>query len=338
MPELCPLACTPRTSGAKVRVAELAARQWGVVTRAQLEQCGLEAAGMSRWQDERRLHRVYPGVYAVGHACARNGRKAGRRLVLRRAGGCAQSHDGGVMVGNPASEPRRLHVTTPGKRVSLPGVRVHCRRSLERRWHERLPVTPPAQTLLDIASQVRFQELRRALAEAEYLKLLTMTEVEAVLGRGKPGSATLRAALECHNPRLARTKRGLEEKFLLLCERHSLTSPDVNVWVAGWLVDAVWFERTSRRRARQPPRPRHAVEARKRPPPRSRTARRRLHRAALHLAAGHADAGARRGRSAPRATSVTCRGRSRSRPCGPSRRARTGAPCPRRPRSCPRYP
>ena len=30
--------------------------------------------------------------------------------------------------------------------------------------------------------------------------------------------------------------------FLLLCERYSLSLPDVNVWVAGWLVDAVWRE------------------------------------------------------------------------------------------------
>jgi len=48
-------------------VAELAERQWGVVTRAQLEQSGLEGAGISRWIRERRLHRIHPGVYAVGH-------------------------------------------------------------------------------------------------------------------------------------------------------------------------------------------------------------------------------------------------------------------------------
>jgi very-short-patch-repair endonuclease len=63
-----------------------------------------------------------------------------------------------------------------------------------------------------------------------------------VLGRGRPGSAALRAALECHRPQLARTRSRLEERFLHVCERHSLTQPAVNVWVAGWLVDAVWFE------------------------------------------------------------------------------------------------
>jgi very-short-patch-repair endonuclease len=86
-------------------------------------------------------------------------------------------------------------------------------------------------------------ELRRALAEAEYRRLVTLTEVDAVLGRGKPGSTALRAALECHLPQLARTRSRMEERFVLLCERHSLTPPAVNARVAGWTVDAVWFDR-----------------------------------------------------------------------------------------------
>jgi hypothetical protein len=86
-------------------------------------------------------------------------------------------------------------------------------------------------------------ELRRALAEAEYQQLVTLDEVRGVLGRGKPGSAALRVAIECHNPQLARTKSKLEELLISVCERYSVTRPDgVNCWVAGWLVDAVWFE------------------------------------------------------------------------------------------------
>lgn len=140
------------------------------------------------------------------------------------------------------AQPRLLHVTAPGKRRSLRKVRVHRRRRYERVWHKRFPVTPPAQTLLDIAHVLRFTELRRALAEAEYLKLVTLDEVEAVLGRGKPGSAALRVALDCHRPELAKTRSALEEKFLLLCEHHSLPPPGVNVWIGGWLVDAAWFD------------------------------------------------------------------------------------------------
>jgi very-short-patch-repair endonuclease len=140
------------------------------------------------------------------------------------------------------TEPRRLHVCVPGRRRSIESVRVHTRKRPQRAWHKRFPLTPPAQTLLDIAAVVRLMELRRALAEAEYRRLVTLAEVEAVLGRGKRASAALRAALDCHRPELARTRSRVEEKFVLLCERDSLTPPGVNVKVAGWTMDAVWFD------------------------------------------------------------------------------------------------
>jgi very-short-patch-repair endonuclease len=213
-----------------------------VVTRVQLEECGLEAAGISRWQAERRLHRVHPGVFAVGHN--RLPMEAELAAALFYAGkGAALSHvTAAWWFGMLQAHPTRVHVSAPGRRRSLRRVRVHQRRSVERVWHKRFPLTPPAQTLLDIAGVVRFMELRRALAEAEYRRLVTLAEVESVLGRGRPGSAALRVALDCHLPRLAHTRSRMEEKFVLLCERHSLTPPSVSARVAGWTVDAVWFD------------------------------------------------------------------------------------------------
>ena len=196
----------------------------------------------TRWVRDGRLHRIYPGVHAVGHpALGLEGRLAAA-LLYAGPGAALSGVTAGSWLGLLEAKPRQLHVCTPRQCSSVQDVTVHARRRVERVWHKRLPVTPPAQTLLDIASVVRFTELRRALAEAEYLRLVTLEKVEFVLGRGKPGSAALRVAVDCHQPRLARTRRGLEEKFLLLCERHSLTPPEVNVWVAGWRVDAAWFE------------------------------------------------------------------------------------------------
>jgi Protein of unknown function (DUF559) len=40
-----------------------------------------------------------------------------------------------------------------------------------------------------------------------------------------------------------RTRSPLERTFLALCERAGIPMPDVNVWVAGVLVDAVWRDR-----------------------------------------------------------------------------------------------
>jgi very-short-patch-repair endonuclease len=106
--------------------------------------------------------------------------------------------------------------------------------------HKGLPVARPAQTLLDMASDLRFNQLRRALAEAEYQKLVTVDDVKGVLGRGKPGSAALRAALESHLPHLAQTRSHMEEVFAHLCDSHFHTQPRLNARIAGYIVDATW--------------------------------------------------------------------------------------------------
>jgi hypothetical protein len=56
-------------------------------------------------------------------------------------------------------------------------------------------VTPVARTLLDVATAAPLRDVRRAIAQADYRNLITPAELEAVMGRGVSGSATLRAAL-----------------------------------------------------------------------------------------------------------------------------------------------
>src|SRR4051794_41270683 len=48
-------------------IAALAARQYGLVTRAQLRAIGLSDTAVSKRAAAGRLHRVHRGVYAVGH-------------------------------------------------------------------------------------------------------------------------------------------------------------------------------------------------------------------------------------------------------------------------------
>jgi hypothetical protein len=95
-------------------------------------------------------------------------------------------------------------------------------------------------TLLDIAGQLPFARLRRALAEAEFRRLATVDEIADVLRQGRHGSRALRRALFLHRPQLALTRSALEERFLALCERHSIPLPEVNVKVCGLMVDALW--------------------------------------------------------------------------------------------------
>jgi hypothetical protein len=182
-------------------------------------------------------------VFAVGHGSLSLEGRLAAALLYAGPGAALWGVTAGFWLGLLSASPTRLHICTVRRRRSIRDVCVHGQKRLERFWHNRLPVTPPAQTLLDIAGQVGFQQLRRAVAEAEYLKLATLDEVESVLGRGRRGSAALRAALDCHRPQLAKTRSTLEDLFLLLCERYLLPPPEVNLWIAGWLVDAVWLER-----------------------------------------------------------------------------------------------
>ena len=82
--------------------------------------------------------------------------------------------------------------------------------------------------------------LRRALPEADFLHLLDPTVVQRELGRGRAGSKALRAGLLAHLPELAHANEGVEQAFLLLCERHAIPIPEVNVYVEGLKVDGVW--------------------------------------------------------------------------------------------------
>jgi hypothetical protein len=242
MAELMHLASTPWNSDAPVRIAELAERQWGVVTRAQLEDSGLGRAAISRWTQAQRLHRVHPAVYAVGHrGLSIEGRLA---AALFYAGpGAALSHLTAAWWWQLLPRlPTVIHVSASRRLRSRGGVRLHLPRRVERTWHRRMAVTPVARTLLDITALVPFDQLRRAVAEAEYRRLIDLDSLPAVLGRGRPGSTALRAAITSHRPQLAYTLSVLEERFLALCEASGIAIPEVNVEVAGLKVDALWRE------------------------------------------------------------------------------------------------
>jgi very-short-patch-repair endonuclease len=125
----------------------------------------------------------------------------------------------------------------------MPDVCTHHPRSVEATTHRGLRVTTPARTLLDLATQIDGHRLRKALAEAEYLQLVSLESLNVLLRRGQPGSTALRKAIANHQPQLAHTRSVLEERFLALCEKHRLPIPQLNVRIEGLLVDALWKER-----------------------------------------------------------------------------------------------
>ena len=80
----------------------------------------------------------------------------------------------------------------------------------------------------------------RALAEADYHRVLDSAGLHAICGRGCRGSATLKMALRQHTPELARTKSELERAFRALCRRGAVPPYEINHRLCDIQVDAFW--------------------------------------------------------------------------------------------------
>jgi very-short-patch-repair endonuclease len=222
-------------------VAALAARQHGVVTRAQLIALGISSPTISKWVRAGRLHRVYQGVYAVGHArLTREGRFLAAVFACRQ--GAALSHESAAVLWG-LRKPRgpRIDVTvpTPGGRSRRGALIVHRSRlePEEVTEEDAIPVTTPARTVLDLADGLRRRQLERVLDEAAYLGL----DLEGLAPRhGRRGCGLLGAVLTSHEAGSTWTRSDVEERMLTLCRRHGLPRPVVNGDVEGFEVDFHW--------------------------------------------------------------------------------------------------
>ena len=107
---------------------------------------------------------------------------------------------------------------------------------------ERIPVTSPARTYLDLAATERPRTIERMLDRAAERHILDLGPVRAVLARhpGHPGAPKLEAALAIYRPVRRFTRSGFERRFLELVREAGLPEPAMNVFVAGHELDAYW--------------------------------------------------------------------------------------------------
>jgi hypothetical protein len=232
-------------------IAEVAARQQGVIRLDQLEDLGLGERGARHRVAAGRLHRVHPAVFAVGHpALSADARRlaavlaSGDRAALaRRSASVAWAMLGG--------DGRRFDVVAPGRS----GGRVGCPKTIDLRRTRRLapedvtelrgiPITTVGRTLLDLAGCVAPRVLQRAVHEAEVARILDVDAVMATIERnpGRRGTGALRAALGVSAPDPANS--AIAAAFLALCVDHGLPAPRLGVHVDGgdrlYEVDALF--------------------------------------------------------------------------------------------------
>jgi very-short-patch-repair endonuclease len=224
-------------------IAEIARRQHGVVTRAQLGAIGLGRGSIAHRVAQGRLHRVHRGVYLAGHQ-ARPPLARETAAVLACGAGAVLSHRSAAHLwGLPAGD-SQVTVTIPARKSAHPtGVRVYRARQLDAgdvaRRHG-LPLTSPSRTVIDLAGALSERELERVFDEALRLRLVRREGLRAALdgSRGRRGTGVLRGLLDQGGRTLTRSEA--EERLLALVRAARLPRAEVNVRVGRHEVDFLW--------------------------------------------------------------------------------------------------
>ena len=224
------------------QIAEIAARQAGVIRHAQLRACGLSASGIQRRVRAGRLHRLFRGVYGVGHRAVG---PVGRHWAAVLACG-----DGAVLSHGAARAAWGMRPTSSGGfdinvarggRARRAGLRVHTATLLpdEVTRLDGLPITTPARTLLDLATS-GIRNLETVLDRAEQQRLVDFDELHSLLERypRRPGTRSLKAQLARYRGPVD-VRSELERLVYQLCDAHGLPRPHVNCVIEGEVRDSI---------------------------------------------------------------------------------------------------
>jgi hypothetical protein len=184
-------------------MVQLAARQYGVVTRAQLATLGYTDELLERALARGTLQGWHRDVFAVGHGVP-SPHALCQAAVLLRGEGSLISHQSAAWLWG--LEPRLeipVNVTVPWRGSSRTAIGLHhCPglREKDRATTERLPVTAVPRTLLDYAWTAEQHRLESAIGRADDIDLLDPEAVDRIIEEtpAHPGGRALRRALAFH--------------------------------------------------------------------------------------------------------------------------------------------
>lgn len=198
------------------RVAAIARRQHSVVTIAQLRAEGLSDANIDYRVAQRRLEPLFSGVYAMAGV-----RPFFEQQVLAAClatSGWASHGTAARLFGLRGCRSDQVHVTVErGHAPELPGVTCHRTAGLPASTIGVIPVTTPAQTLLDVSGTAPGLA-DGALSDALLRGLVSLPGMVRFLGerarRGRTGSRLLRELVGAHVHGLRPTESWLEDRLM----------------------------------------------------------------------------------------------------------------------------
>jgi very-short-patch-repair endonuclease len=215
-------------------IACIADGQYGLVTLEQLRGLGISKDAAGQRVRAGRLHRVHEGVYVVGHSLLTS-EGLWLAAVFASGPGAVLSHrSAAALWGIRADEHGAVDVTAANRRGRHPsGISAHRYSLPEGDWTtvRGIRCTTVERTLLDLAAVIPVWQLRKALAEAEVLRIVDLSALRALIRRSRRrrGVARLRLILDELHPETRRTRSELERMFLRMCRKGGLPTPEVNV-------------------------------------------------------------------------------------------------------------
>jgi very-short-patch-repair endonuclease len=230
-------------------VADIAKRQYGLVSRGQLAEVGIGKSATSVRLHTGRLHQVHAGVYLVGHGLlSRQGRWLA--AVLATGPHAVLSHWSAAAhwLIRPSSR-SAIDVTTPHKSRSWDGIRRHHKALPpdEVTVHDGIPVTSVPRTIFDLAATEDVDAIASMLRESEHRNLWDRLSLPHLVERypGRRGVKKVRLALQRVTEEPSGRKRSkLEERFAPFLRRHHLPLPRFNDWILigpkRYQVDCHW--------------------------------------------------------------------------------------------------
>ena len=224
-------------------IAALADRQHGVVAVWQLVALGLGYEAIRHRANVGRLHRVHPGVYAVGHRkLTRHGHWMA--AVLAYGPDAVLSHRSAAALWGIGSGSYKIDVTTPQAKRSRATIRAHTAKlhpEDDRATRDGIPVTSVARTILDLAAQLAPDPLTRLIEESDRRQLFDLRAVDRAAKRRPRAAGMVRLDAVLATYRGAPDLRSkLERDFRALIAAAGLPEPQFNVLVQGLTVDVYW--------------------------------------------------------------------------------------------------
>jgi very-short-patch-repair endonuclease len=257
---------------AETEIRALMRGQLGLITTAQARE-SISEATITRRVQAGHWARLLPGVYrdtlvptSLEQSCfAANLWGGADAVIARKAAGALWQLDGLA-----APKPELWVPKTANARSKLVAVHRGAVAPNDRRMLGPITLTSPARTLVDLAAELDDEDLTAVVEDAMRRGLTTPTSVrrcvDAVGGKGRPGTARLRAILDDRNnqrPTMSRLEvriwRTLRAKGLNPVRQHPVQCATTTYWIdcafPQWRVAVEGFgdkfHRSPRKRRRE---------------------------------------------------------------------------------------